>query len=144
MSDFDFKNLGQKAAEFASAAMDAARTLTDTAADKTRDLTQLARLNAENTADRQSIKNLYLELGRLYYEAHKDAPDAFCEQLCVEISLLVEKIAEREARIAALRDKKEDDAPAEEYTAEPADDFESVVEAEESAAEAPIAPEDAE
>lgn len=47
----------------------------------------LAKLNMELNSERENINKAYTEIGKLYYQLHKDEPEGFFVQLCDEISL---------------------------------------------------------
>ena len=84
------------------------------------------------------MKKSYIEIGKLYYETHKDAPEGFFTQLCEEVSSCNAIIAQKEAELDELRASVSD-------TDEPIfdPDFETVVSETEAAPEAPEAPETA-
>lgn len=91
----------------------------DTVADKTRDIAEktsdkakgfarIAKLSMEINGERDAIKKAYIEIGKLYYDTHKDDPDGFFSQLCEEVNVAMTSIEEKEAEIASI--KKEYDA----------------------------------
>lgn len=63
------------------------RGYAEKAADKARDVARIAKLNMELGAEKDTIEKAYLEIGKLYYETRKNAPDGFFVQLCDEITL---------------------------------------------------------
>lgn len=103
MSDFR-----KTAGNIASFAAGKAKTIAVFAARKTKNVSRIAKLNVEIAAERDSIKRTYNEIGKLYYETHRDAPEAFFVQLCQEIDLSLESIAAMETEIVHL--KAEDSA----------------------------------
>ncbi len=120
------------------------------AANKTKKVSRIAKLNIEITSRRETIKRAYSEIGKLYYESHKDAPEGFFIQLCQEIDVSMEAIAAMEAEIARLKmtdeepEASDDGAAIEvEITEEPEAPAEAEVSEAEAAAE-PEAPADAE
>lgn len=68
------------------------RGFAEKAADKAKDVARIAKLNMELTAEKDTIEKAYLEIGKLYYETHKNAPDGFFVQLCDEIALANDNI----------------------------------------------------
>lgn len=52
------------------------------AADKAKDLAEIASLKSQISTCEEVIKKNYLEIGRLYYEQYADAPDALFEKQC--------------------------------------------------------------
>ena len=113
------------AKDFAGKAADATKDFAEKAADKAKSATRIAKLNIEISQEKENMKKTYLEIGKLYYDTHKDDPDGFFIQLCDEIAAAEKAIAEKEAEIADLKDK-EPDVDVE---------FEEIVEQEEAAAE---------
>jgi len=130
MRDKLLSKLGQTAdtaKDFADKAGDSVKDLANKAADKAKAGGRIAKLTMEISTEKETMKKAYLEIGRLYYDTHKDAPDGFFIQLCEEIGAAEQKIAEKEAEIAALKEelggKAEPDVSVE---------FEEVVEQDES------------
>lgn len=119
MSDFR-----EKVGIFASRAADKAKTLADAAAKKTKQVSRIAKLNVDISGQRDAIKRLYTEIGKLYYETHKDDPESYFVQLCRQVDEAMAAIAAMEDEITKLKaEQNGTDA-----------DFESVVEADEEAA----------
>jgi len=140
LKDKLLSTLGQTAdnvKDFAGKAGDGAKDLAEKAADKAKAGGRIAKLTMEISTEKEALKKAYVEIGRLYYDTHKDDPEGFFIQLCEEVGLAQQKIADKEAEIAALKEefngKGEPDIAVE---------FEEVVEQEEcAAAEAPAAEE---
>ena len=130
LKDKFLSKLGQTAdtaKDFAGKAGDGVKDFAEKAADKAKAGGRIAKLTMEISSEKETMKKAYLEIGRLYYEAHKDAPEGFFLQLCEEVALAEKNIADKEAEIAALKEefggKGEPDVAVE---------FEEVVEQEES------------
>ena len=133
MADFDFKAFTDKAANATAAAAGKVKDFTLLAADHAKKAGRAAKLNLDIRAQKDIIKKNYYEIGKLYYETRKNAPEGFFVQLCQEVSAAEAAIAEAEAEIAAM--KAEESVPAEDA------DFEVVAEeapAEETPVEAPV------
>ena len=96
-------DIRKAAGRVAGLAANGARTLGSLAAKKTKNAGRIARLNVDIASERDIIKSNYLELGRLYYETHREAPDDELLQLCREIDVSLETIAAKEAVIAGLK-----------------------------------------
>lgn len=79
------------------------RTLAEKAADKAKDVTRLAKLSLELNSEKDTIQKAYAEIGKLYYETHKNAPDSFFVQLCDEITLASENVARLQIEIDDLK-----------------------------------------
>lgn len=95
---------GDSAKDLAGRAADSAKSLAGTAADKAKSGTRIARLSMEAASEREEIKKTYQEIGKLYYDTHKDDPEGFFVQLFEEIRIAEEGIASKEAEIAALKE----------------------------------------
>jgi outer membrane biosynthesis protein TonB len=132
----DFKG---KAGLFAATAAKKARGLAVYAATKTKQLSRIAKLNVDIASQKDTIKTAYTEIGKLYYEAHKDAPEGFFLQLCQEIDTANQAIAQMEEEIAQL--KAESAAPQEAEPAEDAD-FATIVDEAEADIQVEIVPEE--
>ena len=72
----DFK---EKASIFASRAANTAKDLAVSAARKTKQLSRIAKLNVDISNQRDAIKGMYAEMGKLYYETHKDDPETYLQ-----------------------------------------------------------------
>lgn len=59
---------------------------------KTKDLTEIAKLNMSISSEEDKIKNKYQEIGKLYYELFNNAPDenfqAFCDDITVSLGII--------------------------------------------------------
>ncbi len=128
-----FTQWKEKAADFAASAAEKAKDIAGFAADKARKAGRVAKLKLEIAGEKENIEKAYSEIGKLYYEAHKDAPEGFFVQLCEEISAAK---AALEAKEAELADLKSELGEGFEEAADDAD-FETVVAETEAAAEAP-------
>ena len=123
-----FNDFMDMAGAFASKAAEKAKDLASVAAVKTKQVSRIAKLNMDISAQKDTIKKAYAEIGRLYYENHRDDPDPAVVQACQEVDTAKEAIARMEAEIAQL--KMEIGPEAEDA------DFESVVD--ETAAQADV------
>lgn len=131
MAAFDFNDLKEKVGEFASTAAEKAKVIASATADQTKRLARITKLNIEISSEKENIKKSYIELGKLYYETHKDAPEGFFQQLCEEVTAAHAVIAEKEAEIETLK------ATVSEFDEPICDpDFETVVSETEAAPEA--------
>jgi len=113
--------------DIAEKAADATKDIAEKAADKARIGSRIAKLNIEIATERDNMKKTYIEIGKLYYDTHKDDPEGFFIQLCEEIALAEKNIADKEAEIAELKAAKDDDSIEVE--------FEEIVAEDEAAAE---------
>lgn len=87
----------------AGKAADATRGIAGAAADKAKAGGRIAKLTMDVAREREEMKKTYLEIGKLYYDTHKDAPEGFFSQLCEEIALAEKSIAAKEAELTELK-----------------------------------------
>jgi len=87
---------------------DGAKDVADKAADTAKAGSRIAKLNIEIATERDNMKKTYLEIGKLYYDTHKDDPEGFFIQLCEEIALAEKNIANKQAEIDALKADDDD------------------------------------
>ena len=122
----DFRKTAGRVTGFAAGK---AKGLASFAAKKTKNVSRIAKLNVDISSERDTIKRNYLEIGKLYYETHREDPEPYFLQLCQEIDLSLESIARMEAEIVRLKteDHKARKAPAVEVeiTEEPNDTADS-------------------
>lgn len=88
-------------------AADLTRGLVGKAADKTKDVAKMAKLNMELNSEKETVQKAYLEIGKLYYETHKSAPEGFFVQLCDEITLANQHIGKLAAEIDSVKSGKD-------------------------------------
>ena len=65
---------------------------------------RMAKLAMDAATAREDVKRTYLEIGKLYYDTHKDDPEGFFVQLFEEVRIAEEDIAAKEAELGALRE----------------------------------------
>ncbi len=90
-------------------AADITRGLVGKAADKTKDVAKITKLNMELNSEKETVQKAYLEMGKLYYETHKSAPEGFFVQLCDEITLANQHISKLNVEIDGLKAGKSSD-----------------------------------
>ena len=119
MSGFD--EIMGMAGELAAKAAEKAKDLASAAAEQTKRVGHAAKLNVDISAQKEAMKKLYAELGKQYYENHRDVPETALAPLCRQIDTARQAIAALERELAALREETGDgDGP-------DAGDFASVV-----------------
>jgi len=130
MSDFKddfFSTVGivaEKARDLAYKTADATKDLAMKASEKAAQIKRTAKLNIEISTEKDAIRKAYTELGKLYYETHKDDAEGYFAQLCDEIELSMKNIAEKEAEIADIKASSDigDDTFEVEFEEAPADE----------------------
>ena len=96
----DFRSVASRLADRAAGR---AKGIASLAARKTKNVSRIAKLNVDIAAERDTIKRNYLEIGKLYYETHREDPEGFFLQLCQEIDVSRETIARMENEILRLK-----------------------------------------
>lgn len=101
---------------------------------------RIAKLTLEVNGQNEELKRVYAEIGKLYFDQAKDAPEGFFASLFAQAEELISGICAKEDEIAAL--KAEFDSGTEGIEVEievdaPVADFESVVTATEDGAQDP-------
>ncbi len=86
-----------------------AKELAVKTAEKAKTTARIAKLALEINGEKDMIKKAYLEIGKLYYQMHRDDPDGFFAQLCDEITVVSASISAKEEEIAELRRNGEKD-----------------------------------
>jgi hypothetical protein len=99
----NFNDIKEKVKETLDIVADTTRDVASKTADKAKNVSRIAKLSLEISGEKDTIKKAYAEIGKLYYETHKDAPDGFFVQLCDEITLANKSIIDKETEIAELK-----------------------------------------
>ena len=96
--------------EFKEKAKDVLGTIADVsveaykiAEEKAKILAKSTKLSAEISRERSLIRRLYIEIGRAYYDLHKDNPGEAFEQNCDGISTALARIAARQKELDDLK-----------------------------------------
>ena len=72
--------------------------LAQAGAAKAKELTDIAKLNIANSAEEDTIRKAYIDLGKLYYAERGMAPEGAYAALCEKITASKQKIEENKAR----------------------------------------------
>ena len=124
---------------------DKVRNIYEQGTSKAKSYGRIAKLSLELNGDSEELKRIYTEIGKLYYEQAKDAPEGFFAPLFAQAAELNERIAAKAEEIEVLKAEGDEDVEVDievEVVEEVADPFEDVVAATEDAAEAPEMPEE--
>ena len=105
----DMNEIKSKILDALSRAADKTRDVAGKAADTTKTYARVAKLSMEINGERDTIKKAYIEIGKLYYDTHKDDPEGFFAQLFEEVRLAMENIAQKQAEINALKSANADE-----------------------------------
>ena len=87
----------------ASKTVSGARNIAGNVGDKAKSGGRIAKLAMEAASAREEVKKTYLEIGKLYYDTHKDDPEGFFVQLFEEVRAAEEEIAAKETELAELK-----------------------------------------
>ena len=89
--------------DIAGKAADATKGIAGVAAEKAKAGGRIAKLTMDIAREKEDMKKTYLEIGKLYYDTHKDAPEGFFSQLCEEIALAEKSVAAKQAELDELK-----------------------------------------
>lgn len=99
----NFEELKQKAWDTIGTIADKSVELYKAAEEKARLLAKITKLSTEITFAKGDLRKHYRELGKRYYDMHKDAPEAELAQSCMEIASSLELIASKQREVDVLR-----------------------------------------
>ena len=89
--------------DIAGKAAGATKGIAGVAAEKAKAGGRIAKLTMDIAKEKEEMKKTYLEIGKLYYDTHKDAPEGFFSQLCEEIALAEKSVAAKQAELDELK-----------------------------------------
>lgn len=112
------------------------RSFYDKGASRAKTYGQIAKLTVSMNADNDELKRIFCEIGRLYYEQAKDAPEGYFAPLFAQCEAVSEAIEAKQAEIDELKASVQEntDGLEVEITDDPESDivdFESIVAANE-------------
>ena len=111
------------------------RDIYDRGAGRAKAYARIAKLSLELNGENEELKKVYAEIGRLYYEQSKDAPEGFFAPLFAQAEELYAGISARQDEINSLRAEMESEGSLDDIDVE-ISEFEEIV----SAAEQEIEP----
>lgn len=111
------------------------RDIYDRGAVRAKAYARIAKLSLELNGENEELKKVYAEIGRLYYEQSKDAPEGFFAPLFAQAEELYAGISARQDEINSLRAEMEAEGSLDDIDVE-ISEFEEIV----SAAEQEIEP----
>lgn len=143
VKDAVLSTLGQAvdgAKGFAGRAAAGAKNVAGTVADKAKSGGSIVKLSMDAATARENLKKIYIEIGKLYYETHKDAPEEAFVQLFEEARQTEELIAAKEADLSGHKGNLKEGFSSSSSGAEKGTvtDFAEVVEQAEAEAEAAV------
>lgn len=81
----------------------AVRDIYENGASRAKSYGRIAKLALELNGENEELKRVYTEIGRLYYEQAKDAPEGFFAPLFAQAEEICGRIAAKEDEINALK-----------------------------------------
>lgn len=87
-----FNIVAEKTKEFAGIAYDKAKIAS-----------KIAKLNLSMNSEKDTVQKAYVEIGKLYYDTHKNDPEGFFVQLCDEITLAKENLGKLRQQVNDLK-----------------------------------------
>ena len=102
--NFDLGGLRDVLTDTISTVADKVLDLADAAADTAKSGQQLAKLYVEKKKEESALEDAYKELGKLYYELHKQDAQGVLADLCMEIENTLVNIEDITAEIDALKE----------------------------------------
>lgn len=79
------------------------RSVYDKGASRAKAYARIAKLTLELNGENEELKKVYTEIGRLYYEQAKDAPEGFFAALFSQVDEITGKIIAKQEEIEALK-----------------------------------------
>lgn len=117
------------------AANSSVRDIYDRGAGMAKNYARIAKLSLELNGENEELKKVYAEIGRLYYEQAKDAPEGFFAPLFAQVEEIYAGIGAKEAEINSLRAEMEAESSIDDIDVE-ISEFEEIV----AAAEQEVVP----
>lgn len=109
----------------------AVRDIYDKGANRAKSYTRIAKLTLEMNGESEELKRVYTEIGKLYYDQAKDAPEGFFAPLFSQVQEISGRILAKEEEINALKAEFESEPAASDIDVEICE-FEDVVDATEN------------
>lgn len=103
MAAFDFGKVKEMAIETAGKVADKSVEFAKIAGEKAKLAGQITKLKAEIVMEKDTAKKSFAEIGRLYYEKHKDDPSPDMAQAVMEIRVALEAIAKKQEEVDGLK-----------------------------------------
>ena len=104
------------------------RDIYDKGASRAKSYTRIAKLTLEMNGESEELKRVYTEIGKLYYEQAKDAPEGFFAPLFSQVKEISDSILAKEEEINAMKAEFEAEAAAKDIEVEVCE-FDDVVDA---------------
>ena len=100
----------------------------DKGASRAKSYTRIAKLTLEMNGESEELKRVYTEIGKLYYEQAKDAPEGFFAPLFSQVKEISDSILAKEEEINAMKAEFEAECAAKDIDVE-IGEFDDIVDA---------------
>ena len=104
------------------------RDIYDKGASRAKSYTRIAKLTLEMNGESEELKRVYTEIGKLYYEQAKDAPEGFFAPLFSQVKEISDSILAKEEEINAMKAEFEAECAAKDIDVE-IGEFDDIVDA---------------
>ena len=104
------------------------RDIYDKGASRAKSYTRSAKLTLEMNGESEELKRVYTEIGKLYYEQAKDAPEGFFAPLFSQVKEISDSILAKEEEINAMKAEFEAECAAKDIDVE-IGEFDDIVDA---------------
>lgn len=81
----------------------AVRDIYEQGASRAKSYGRIAKLSLEVNGESEELKRIYTEIGKLYFEQAKDAPEGFFAPLFAQAEEIIQRIQVKEAEIEAMK-----------------------------------------
>ena len=99
----DFESIKEKALATAGKVAEKAVDLGKTAGEKAKVLGKITKLKTEIAMEKDAVRKNFAEIGKMYYEKHKDNPDPDMAQAVLEASVSLEAVEAKKREVEALK-----------------------------------------
>jgi DNA-binding protein YbaB len=99
----NFDQLMKKAATAAEKIAEKSMEFAKATAEGAKNLSMVAKLNAEILGEKDNIRKAQMKIGKRYYELYKDNPAEELAEFCIKIDCAKETILEKQEQIKAIK-----------------------------------------
>ncbi len=103
MAKFNFEDLKDTVIGAVGIAAMKTKDFAEKATDKVKVTTRITKLNVEISSQKSAIEKSFTELGKIYYDLHKNNPDSMFVRIFDDIRVANENIAKLENEISELK-----------------------------------------
>jgi len=100
---FKFDELKDKVLATAGSVADKSVEMAKMAGDKAKVIAKLTRLNTELAKEKETLRRTYTEMGKIYYEQHKNSPDESMIQAVADVEHSLQKMEVKRQEIETLK-----------------------------------------